>query len=374
MGIVKSEAIELGTATIPMSAMATGTPDGTKFIRDDGTLAVPPGGGGGGGDVTADDTTTTVQNIVAYSTTGGKNITELTGTQGDVLYHNGTSWAKLPAGTSGQVLKTNGAAANPSWASIVGGDVVGPASATDNAIVRYDGTTGKLVENSGITIDDSGNLAGAGWERSARVIIEERPSVPSTYDDEFDATSMDAKWTFFAGSSSNLTFSRSRILSNGTVHVTQSVSGLTHPLRVRGAFRGNGNAIAQGCNVIIQGVTKWVYFGIDVPGASQRRAVAKRYSNTGVYEADLFASTYATGINSGTMAPMVMVINLVIDSTNINFYMGPLGSEAFIVSVARSVVGSLDKIAIQIVANWSCDWFRVDRATGPYNFPLDWAG
>ena len=38
------------------------------------------------------------------------------------------------------------------------GDLVGPASSTDNAIVRYDSTTGKLVQNSGVTIDDSGNV------------------------------------------------------------------------------------------------------------------------------------------------------------------------------------------------------------------------
>jgi len=70
------------------------------------------------GDVVGDDTTTTVQNIVAYNSTGGKNITELTGTQGDVLYHNGTSWAKLGAGTSGTYLKTNGVAANPAWSAV----------------------------------------------------------------------------------------------------------------------------------------------------------------------------------------------------------------------------------------------------------------
>jgi hypothetical protein len=40
----------------------------------------------------------------------------------------------------------------------LGGDVVGPASSTDNAVVRYDGTTGKLVQNSGVAIDDSGNV------------------------------------------------------------------------------------------------------------------------------------------------------------------------------------------------------------------------
>lgn len=44
----------------------------------------------------------------------------------------------------------------------IGGDVVGPASATDNAIARFDTTTGKLLQNSGVTIDDSGNIATPG--------------------------------------------------------------------------------------------------------------------------------------------------------------------------------------------------------------------
>ena len=43
------------------------------------------------------------------------------------------------------------------------GDVVGPASATDNAIVRFDGATGKLVQNSVVTIADStGDISGVG--------------------------------------------------------------------------------------------------------------------------------------------------------------------------------------------------------------------
>lgn len=41
-------------------------------------------------------------------------------------------------------------------------DVQGPASATDNAIARYDGTTGKLIQNSLVLIDDSGNLTTPG--------------------------------------------------------------------------------------------------------------------------------------------------------------------------------------------------------------------
>lgn len=39
-----------------------------------------------------------------------------------------------------------------------GGDVVGPGSATDNALARYDGATGKLLQDSGALLDDSGNL------------------------------------------------------------------------------------------------------------------------------------------------------------------------------------------------------------------------
>jgi hypothetical protein len=43
----------------------------------------------------------------------------------------------------------------------LGGDVVGPSSATDNAVARFDTTTGKLIQNSATTIDDSGVLSTA---------------------------------------------------------------------------------------------------------------------------------------------------------------------------------------------------------------------
>lgn len=39
-------------------------------------------------------------------------------------------------------------------------DVLGPASATDNAVTRFDGTTGKLVQNSAVLIDDTNNVTG----------------------------------------------------------------------------------------------------------------------------------------------------------------------------------------------------------------------
>jgi hypothetical protein len=38
--------------------------------------------------------------------------------------------------------------------AVGGGDVVGPAGATDKAIAIYDGTTGKLIQDSSVLIDD----------------------------------------------------------------------------------------------------------------------------------------------------------------------------------------------------------------------------
>ena len=50
----------------------------------------------------------------------------------------------------------------PSASSDLIGDVDGPASATDNAVARFDGTTGKLIQNSTVTIaDTTGAIAGA---------------------------------------------------------------------------------------------------------------------------------------------------------------------------------------------------------------------
>lgn len=43
-----------------------------------------------------------------------------------------------------------------------GGDVVGPASATTSAVALFDGATGKVIKNSGVTVDGSGNIATPG--------------------------------------------------------------------------------------------------------------------------------------------------------------------------------------------------------------------
>ena len=89
---------------------------------------------------------------------GGTNATA-TPIAGAVAYGTGTAYAFTASGSAGQVLTSAGAGV-PIWATNAGGDVTGPASSTDNAIARFDGTTGKLIQNSVTTIDDTGAITG----------------------------------------------------------------------------------------------------------------------------------------------------------------------------------------------------------------------
>jgi len=73
----------------------------------------------------------------------------------------GGSGGSLPdqTGNSGKFLTTDGSTA--SWGTPAGsGDVVGPSSATDNALARFDTATGKLIQNSVITVSDTGAMSG----------------------------------------------------------------------------------------------------------------------------------------------------------------------------------------------------------------------
>ncbi len=72
-----------------------------------------------------------------------------------------------------------------------GGDVVGPASATDNALPKFDGTTGMLLQNTVVTADDSGtvniptgqtyNIAGAPHTHTGDVQVNQIIIIGYTY-------------------------------------------------------------------------------------------------------------------------------------------------------------------------------------------------
>ena len=61
---------------------------------------------------------------LAAKGTDGTDVGTTITTQGDILYRDGSGLARLPAGTSGQVLKTGGSGANPSWGTDSGGSIL----------------------------------------------------------------------------------------------------------------------------------------------------------------------------------------------------------------------------------------------------------
>jgi len=89
------------------------------------------------------------------------------GTDGELITWSATGVAEtVDVGTVAHVLTSNGPGVAPTFQVAPGGgsgDVVGPGSSTNNAIVRYDGTTGKLLQdNTTVLISDTGQISTGG--------------------------------------------------------------------------------------------------------------------------------------------------------------------------------------------------------------------
>jgi hypothetical protein len=85
-------------------------------------------------------------------------ITRYDGTSGKLVQN---STVRISDGGDMTGVNTINGSAIPSGGFGIG-DVAGPASATDNAVARYDSTTGKLIQNSVVVIGDTGDITGVG--------------------------------------------------------------------------------------------------------------------------------------------------------------------------------------------------------------------
>ena len=147
------------------------------------------------------------QRVLGRNTAGAGDTEEVTLTQlldwigsaaqGDILYRGAASWARLGAGTANQVLKTGGAAANPSWSD--GREVITltPSASQDNYstgiatslnvvstvriapsnTIKITGVSATSVANGKVLrIVNSGDPAAA----ASRLLLLERESASST--------------------------------------------------------------------------------------------------------------------------------------------------------------------------------------------------
>jgi hypothetical protein len=100
---------------------------------------------------------------------------DVTGTYPNFTINN-TAPDQVVVLTAGTGISTSGTYPNftiTNTSPSLGGDVVGPASATDNAIARYNLTTGKLIQNSGVIIDDSNNVSGVVTLTTTNLIVND---------------------------------------------------------------------------------------------------------------------------------------------------------------------------------------------------------
>jgi hypothetical protein len=98
--------------------------------------------------------------IIENNTTGGQSIVVKTSAGSGVTVPNGKTMM-VYANSTNVVPAFNNLASGTTLAGNTIGDVIGPASSTDNAVARFDSTTGKLLQNSAVTIaDTTGDITG----------------------------------------------------------------------------------------------------------------------------------------------------------------------------------------------------------------------
>ena len=107
--------------------------------------------------------------------------------QGDILYRGASAWARLPAGTANQVLRTAGAGANPSWSGV---QTLGTSQSLTGSTITFSGIPSGVrqieVAISGMSLSSttgfrlrlgaSGVLATSGYNSVTKCIFNDSGS------------------------------------------------------------------------------------------------------------------------------------------------------------------------------------------------------
>ena len=178
---------------------------------------------------------------------------------GTLAVANGGTGTATPSIVAGTNITVSGTFPNQTINSTSSGDVVGPASSTDNAITRFDSTTGKLIQNSLVTVSDTGAITAPQVGSVIPFYYADQTGFPSasTYHGALAHSHTDAAMYFAHGGAWN------RLLDEGTdVTVAQGGTGLS-TLTANNVILGNGTstplfvAPSTSGNVLTSNGTTW---------------------------------------------------------------------------------------------------------------------
>jgi hypothetical protein len=128
---------------------------------------------------------------------------------GDWAVYNGTAWQKVDN-------------------TDAGGDVVGPASATDNAVARYDTTTGKLLQNSVVLVGDTGVVTGVTELTASTKVVSPHFDAQNSAGGQLRNASGTAQLQWGGGGGNNVSVDVAININPANAQVAISPSGTGH--------------------------------------------------------------------------------------------------------------------------------------------------
>ena len=168
--------------------------------------------------------------------------------------------ASVSAGTGISYDSGTGVITNSSPS--LGGDVVGPASATDNAVARFDTTTGKLLQNSVVLVGDTGVVTGVTELTASTKVVSPHFDALNSAGGSLRNSSGTAQLQWGGGGGNNLSVDVAININPANAQVDLSPTG-TGIVRINPATAGTMN------NMVIGGTTPLAITGTTITANTQ---------------------------------------------------------------------------------------------------------
>jgi hypothetical protein len=205
--------------------------------------------------------------------------------------------------TAGTGISTSGTYPNftiTNTSPSLGGDVVGPATATDNAIARFDTTTGKLLQNSVVLVGDTGVVSGITELTASTKVVSPHFDAQNSAGGQLRNSGGTAQLQWGGGGGNNISVDVAININPANAQVDLSPTG-TGTVRIAPATAGTMN------NMVIGGTTPLAITGTTITANTQFTGAGTGLTGT--------AASLSIGGNAGTVTNGVVTTGSYADPT-----------------------------------------------------------